>query len=69
MGFSTGRWEGDTLVVTTKNFKHRSVYRHANADTLTLTERFQRAVRDLDDSRRAAVFDSVLARMGPPGTV
>ena len=28
---------------------------------LALTERFQRAVRDLDDSRRVAVFDSILA--------
>jgi hypothetical protein len=42
MGDARGRWEGDTLVVTTKNFKERSVYRNANADTLTLTERFQR---------------------------
>lgn len=28
---------------------------------VALTERFRRAVRDLDDSRRAAVFDSILA--------
>ena len=27
---------------------------------VALTERFQRAVRDLDDSKRAAVFDSIL---------
>jgi hypothetical protein len=46
MGDARGRWEGDTLVVTTKNFKERSVYRNANADTLTLTERFQRVAHD-----------------------
>lgn len=28
---------------------------------LALTERFQRAVRDLDDPKRTAVFDSILA--------
>jgi hypothetical protein len=46
MGDARGRWEGDTLVVTTTNFKERSVYRNANADTLTLTERFQRIAPD-----------------------
>ena len=46
MGDARGHWEGDTLVVTTKNFKERSVYRNANADTLTLTERFQRIAPD-----------------------
>ena len=46
MGDARGRWDGDTLVVTTKNFKDRSVYRNANADTLTLTERFQRIAPD-----------------------
>jgi len=33
---------GDALVVETTNFKGRSVYRNANPDTLTLTERFVR---------------------------
>jgi len=42
MGDARGRWDGDTLVVTTKNFKERSVYRNANPETLTLTERFTR---------------------------
>ena len=46
MGDARGRWEGDTLVVTTTNFKDRSVYRNANAETLTLTERFQRVSPD-----------------------
>jgi hypothetical protein len=42
MGYGVGRFEGDTLVVETRNFKERSVYNNANAETLTLIERFQR---------------------------
>jgi hypothetical protein len=41
-GDSRGRWEGDTLVVETKNFNERSVYMNASPDTLTVTERFTR---------------------------
>jgi hypothetical protein len=46
MGDARGRWEGDTLVVETTNFKERSAYRNANAATLKLTERFQRVAPD-----------------------
>lgn len=46
MGDARGRWEGDTLVVTTSNFKERSVYRNANPETLTLVERFERGGPD-----------------------
>ncbi len=46
MGDARGRWDGDTLVVTTRNFKERSAYRNANPETLTLTERFQRIAAD-----------------------
>jgi len=46
MGDARGTWEGDTLVVTTTNFKERSVYRNANPETLTLVERFQRVGPD-----------------------
>jgi hypothetical protein len=46
MGDARGHWDGDTLVVTTRNFKERSVYRNANPETLTLTERFQRIASD-----------------------
>jgi hypothetical protein len=46
MGEARGRWEGDTLVVTTTNFKERSVYRNANPETLVLTEKFQRIAPD-----------------------
>jgi hypothetical protein len=46
MGDARGRWDGDTLVVTTTNFKERSAYRNANPETLVLTERFQRIAPD-----------------------
>ena len=42
MGDARGRWEGDTLVVETTNFKQRSAYLGANAATLRLVERFKR---------------------------
>jgi hypothetical protein len=46
MGDARGRWEGDTLVVETANFKERSVYRNANPQTLKITERFTRIAAD-----------------------
>jgi hypothetical protein len=46
MGDARGRWEGDTLVVDTTNFKERSVYRNANPERLKLTERFTRIAPD-----------------------
>ena len=46
MGVARGWWEGDTLVVETTNFKERSVYRNANPDRLTVTERFARISPD-----------------------
>ena len=42
MGDARGRWEGDTLVVETTNFRERSVYQNATPDRLTITERFTR---------------------------
>ena len=46
MGDARGRWEGDTLVVETTNFKTLSAYRAANAATLRVTERFVRVAPD-----------------------
>jgi hypothetical protein len=46
MGDPRGHWEGDTLVVETTNFRSRSAYRGANADTLRLIERFTRVAPD-----------------------
>jgi hypothetical protein len=46
MGDPRGHWEGDTLVVETTNFRARSAYRTANADTLRFSERFTPIARD-----------------------
>jgi hypothetical protein len=46
MGDARGHWEDNTLVVDTTNFKDRSAYRNANADTLRLIERFTRTAPD-----------------------
>jgi hypothetical protein len=46
MGVARGRWDGDTLVIETTNFKDRSAYRNANAQTLKLIERFTRIAPD-----------------------
>jgi len=46
VGSARGHWEGDTLVVETTNFKQRSAYRNATADTLRLVERFRRTSSD-----------------------
>lgn len=56
LGDSVGRWEGDTLVVQTRNFNRGQTYRGAG-ENLVVTERFTRVAADsinysvtLDDS-------------------
>ncbi|PCH60786.1 MAG: hypothetical protein COC19_05450 [SAR86 cluster bacterium] len=43
MGDSIGRWEGDTLIVETKNYNSWHTYRGAPVDNLTVIETFKRA--------------------------
>jgi hypothetical protein len=50
LGVSRGRWEGDTLVVETRNFDARSSYRGSSTD-LVLTERYTRTSDDEIDYR------------------
>ena len=42
MGYSRGRWEGDTLVVDVTNMSDRTTFRKAFGSKLRLTERFTR---------------------------
>jgi hypothetical protein len=46
MGDARGRWEGNTLVVETTNFREDMTPRGANPDTLRLIERFTRVAPD-----------------------
>jgi hypothetical protein len=50
LGVSRGHWEGDTLVVETRNFDARSSYRGSSTD-LFLTERYTRTSDDRIDYR------------------
>lgn len=45
LGYSSGHWEGDTLVVETTGFNSRSLldgFGHAHSDAMRITERFHR---------------------------
>jgi hypothetical protein len=50
MGDSRGRWDGDTLVVTTTNFTDKTNFRGASAN-MKLVERFTRVDADTIDYR------------------
>lgn len=46
MGDARGRWDGNTLVVETTNFREESAYRNANPETLRIIETFTRVAPD-----------------------
>jgi hypothetical protein len=45
-GNARGRWEGNTLVVETRNFRPEVAFMDANPETLRVTERFTRIDAD-----------------------
>lgn len=58
MGYSTGHWEGDTLVVETAGFNDRSwldIEGHPHTEALKITERFRR--RDFGHMDLAITID------------
>ncbi|MEO8258258.1 MAG: hypothetical protein ABI868_13000 [Acidobacteriota bacterium] len=46
MGDARGRWDGNTLVVETTNFRDDAAYRGANPEAVRLIERFTRVAAD-----------------------
>jgi len=46
MGDARGRWDGNTLVVETTNFRPESTYQNANPDAVRLVERFTAVAPD-----------------------
>ncbi len=51
-GDSRGRWEGDTLIVETKNYSPKTTFRFpVNGPTLVAVERFRRVAQDTIDYR------------------
>jgi len=54
-GFSTGRWQGDTLVVTTTNLKEAVDQRSAHSDEARLVERYR--LDESDDGRKLLIAD------------
>lgn len=66
MGYSVGRWEGDTLVVTTAGFNDRSTIDlagHPHTEALRVTERFHR--RDTGHLDVQVTFDDPRAYTRP----
>ena len=64
-GFSTGKWEGETLVVTTTHIKEGYVRRNGvpHSDQMTVTEYFTRHGEDL--LTMVAVFDDPIFMTEP----
>jgi hypothetical protein len=61
MGYSVGRWEGNTLVVESAGFNDKTwldLGGHPHSEALRVTERFQR--RDFGHMRLEVTFDDVL---------
>jgi hypothetical protein len=66
MGYSVGRWDGDTLVVTTAGYNDRTTLDlagHPHTEALRVTERYQR--RDVGHLEVQVTFDDPKAYTRP----
>jgi hypothetical protein len=61
-GDSRGRWEGDTLVVETRNFNEKTRLRYGGSSNTVAVERFTRVNEDLIDYRYTITDPSVYTR-------
>ena len=61
-GESRGRWEGNTLVVETKNFNDKTRLRYGGSQNTHAVERFTRVNEDLIDSRYTITDPTVYVR-------
>ena len=61
-GESRGRWEGDTLVVETKNFNDKTRLRYGGSQNTHAVERFTRVSEDLIDYRYTITDPTVYQR-------
>ena len=51
LGESRGHWEGDTLVIETRNFNGKAGFRGSSGENLVLTERYTKVAPDKIDFR------------------
>lgn len=66
MGYSVGKWEGETLVVQTTGFNDRAwldAFGHPRSESIRITERYHR--RDFGHMDMEIIFDDPSTTLGP----
>jgi hypothetical protein len=61
-GDSRGRWEGNTLVVETRNFNDKTVLRYQGSSNTHAVERFKRVSADMIDYQYTITDPTVFTR-------
>lgn len=62
MGYSVGRWDGDTLVVEVSSFNDRTVISgHRHTEAMRVTERYRRTSRDVIEYQAVVTDPNVFA--------